>query len=101
MMRCIAGSAGGGGSSYNPASVAITGGTINGTTIGGTTASTGAFTTVSASGTVSGAGFSAYLASPPAIGGTVAAAGKFSTLIATSTITPSTTAGIVGTTLAD
>jgi hypothetical protein len=42
--------------------------------IGNTTASTGAFTTLSASSTVSGAGFSTYLASPPAIGGTVAAA---------------------------
>ncbi|NDG64732.1 MAG: hypothetical protein EBY29_14920, partial [Planctomycetes bacterium] len=33
-----------------------------------------AATTLSASSTVSGAGFSTYLASPPAIGGTVAAA---------------------------
>lgn len=31
---------------YNPASVAITGGTINGTTIGATTPSTGTFTTI-------------------------------------------------------
>ena len=37
-------------------------------------------TTVSASSTVSGTGFSNYLASPPAIGGTVAAAGTFTTL---------------------
>lgn len=50
--------------------------------IGSTAASTGAFTTLSASGAVSGAGFSTYLASPPAIGGTVAAAGSFSTLSA-------------------
>jgi hypothetical protein len=42
--------------------------------VGATTASTGAFTTLSATSTVSGAGFSAYLASPPAIGGTAAAA---------------------------
>ena len=35
------------------------------------------------------------------IGGTTAASGKFTTLQATSTITPSTTAGIVGTTAAD
>lgn len=69
--------------------------------IGSTTASTGAFTTLSASNTVSGTGFSAYLASPPAIGGTAAASGKFTTLQATSTITPSTTAGIVGTTAGD
>lgn len=66
--------------------------------IGSTTASTGAFTTLSASSTVSGTGFSTYLASPPAIGGTTAAAGSFTTLSASSTITPSQTAGIVGTT---
>jgi hypothetical protein len=47
--------------------------------IGGTTPGAGAFTTLSASSTVSGTGFSAYLASPPPIGGTVAAAGKFTT----------------------
>jgi hypothetical protein len=46
---------------------------INGT-VGATTASTGAFTTLSASSTVSGTGFSTYLASPPAIGGTTPAA---------------------------
>ena len=60
--------------------VAITGGTIDGTTVGATTASTGAFTTLSASSTVSGTGFSTYLASPPAIGGTIPAAGTFTTL---------------------
>jgi hypothetical protein len=73
-------------------------------------------------GTVSGTGFSNYLASPPSIGGTTAAAGTFTTLNSTagaingsigqttpaagsfttisasSTITPSQTAGIVGTT---
>lgn len=65
----------------NANSVAITGGTIDGTTVGATTASTGAFTTLSASSTVSGTGFSTYLASPPAIGGTAAAAGTFTTLI--------------------
>ena len=48
-------------------------------------------------GTLSGATF----ASPGAIGGTTAAAGKFTTLQATSTITPSTTFGIIGTTLGD
>jgi len=69
--------------------------------IGGTVAAAGAFTTLSASSTVSGTGFSTYLASPPSIGTTTAAAGKFTTLQATSTITPSTTSGIVGTTLAD
>ena len=47
---------------------------LNGISIGGTTAAAGAFTTLSASSTVSGAGFTNYLASPPAIGGTAAAA---------------------------
>lgn len=69
--------------------------------IGSTTASTGSFTTLAASSTVSGTGFSTYLASPPAIGTTTPAAGKFTTLQATSTITPSSTAGIVGTTTND
>ena len=69
----------------NPA----TAGTINNMSIGATTASTGAFTTLSASSTVSGTGFSTYLASPPAIGGTTASAGTFTTLGGT-TITAST-----------
>ena len=73
------------GSVYNPSNVAITGGSINGTSIGATTASTGAFTTLSASSTVSGTGFSTYLASPPAIGGTTPAAGTFTTLTVNST----------------
>jgi hypothetical protein len=68
-------------------SITVTGGSINGTTIGATTASTGAFTTLSASSTVSGTGFSTYLASPPAIGGTAAASGSFTTLSASSTVT--------------
>ena len=55
-------------------SATVTGSTINSTTIGATTPSTGAFTTLAASGAVSGAGFNAYLASPPAIGGTTPAA---------------------------
>jgi hypothetical protein len=54
--------------------------------IGSGTPAAGAFTTLSASSTVSGAGFSAYLASPPAIGGTAAAAGAFTTLSASSTV---------------
>jgi hypothetical protein len=65
----------------------LSGGKIKATdftgTIGATTASTGAFTTLSASSTVSGTGFSTYLASPPAIGGTAAAAGTFTTLTST------------------
>ena len=56
---------------------------LNGMAVGATTTSTGAFTTLSASSTVSGTGFSTYLASPPAIGGTAAAAGTFTTLAAT------------------
>jgi len=60
--------------------------TLDGVNIGATTAGTGAFTTLSASSTVSGTGFSTYLASPPAIGGTAAAAGSFTTLSASSTV---------------
>lgn len=67
----------------------ITGTTINNTTIGATTPSTGAFTTLSASSTVSGAGFTAYFASPPAIGGTAAAAITGTTITGT-TITANT-----------
>ena len=54
--------------------------------IGGTTAGTGAFTSLTASSTVSGTGFSTYLASPPAIGGTTASAGAFTSLTASSTV---------------
>ena len=60
--------------------------TLNGITIGNLTAAGGAFTTLSASSTVSGTGFSTYLASPPAIGGTTPAAGAFTTLSASSTV---------------
>ncbi|MEN9671010.1 MAG: Synechococcus phage [Pseudomonadota bacterium] len=62
-------------------------------TIGSGTPNTGAFTTLSASSTVSGTGFSTYLASPPAIGGTAAAAGSFTALSYTTTLTGGT--GIV------
>lgn len=55
---------------------------INGT-VGATTPASGAFTTLSASSTVSGTGFSTYLASPPAIGGTTPAAGSFTNLVST------------------
>ena len=51
--------------------------------IGSGTASTGAFTTLSASSTVSGTGFSTYLASPPAIGATAPSTGKFTTIEST------------------
>jgi hypothetical protein len=55
--------------------------------VGANTAAAGSFTTLSASSTVSGTGFSTYLASPPAIGGTAAAAGNFTTLGATGVAT--------------
>lgn len=55
--------------------------------IGSGTASTGAFTTLSASSTVSGTGFSNYLLSPPAIGTTAPAAGKFTDLTSTGNTT--------------
>jgi hypothetical protein len=67
----------------NPAAA----GTINNMSVGQSTAAAGSFTTLSASSTVSGTGFSTYLASPPAIGGTSAAAGTFTTLTANSTLT--------------
>jgi hypothetical protein len=51
--------------------------------IGSTAANTGAFTTLSASSTVSGTGFSTYLASPPAIGGTTASTGRFTIITST------------------
>jgi hypothetical protein len=66
---------------------AIYAGSVQNTPVGSTTASSGAFTTLSASSTVSGTGFSTYLASPPAIGGTAPAAGSFTTLSATGTLT--------------
>jgi len=57
-------------------------------TIGSGTPNSGAFTTLSASSTVSGAGFTTYLASPPAIGGTTPNSGKFTGLtVGTSGIT--------------
>lgn len=71
----------------NLTKVDIDAGAIDGTAIGANSASTGAFTTLSASSTVSGTGFSTYLASPPAIGGTAQAAGSFTDLKSTSNIT--------------
>jgi hypothetical protein len=57
---------------------------INNAPIGIGTPAAGSFTTLAASGTVSGTGFSNFLASPPAIGGTTPAAGKFTTVTANS-----------------
>ncbi len=70
-------------------------GPLNGT-VGATTPSTGAFTTLSASSTVSGAGFSTYLASPPAIGGTAANTGSFTTLAVNGNVTLNGQAGTSG-----
>lgn len=74
---------------------------INNTPIGATTPSTGAFTTLSATSTVSGAGFTARFSSPGPIGNTAASTGAFTTLSSTGTFTPSSTNGIVGTTTND
>ncbi len=68
-----------------------TSGSINAVTVGAVTPAAGAFTTLSASSTVSGVGFSTYLESPPAIGGTAAAAGNFTTLGASSSLAVGTT----------
>lgn len=65
----------------------INGGTIDGAVIGGAVPAAASFTTLAASSTVSGAGFSTYLASPPAIGGTARAAGSFTALAANAGLT--------------
>lgn len=82
-------------------SIITAAGTINNIPIGASTPNTGAFTTLSASSTVSGTGFSTYLASPPSIGSTVASSGAFTTLRASGLITPTSNIGIQGTTAAD
>lgn len=64
-----------------------------------TSSSSGTFTSLSASGTVSGNGFSTYFASPPAIGGTAANTGKFTTLIATTSLTTPSITSDTATTL--
>lgn len=53
---------------------------LNNTSLGGTTPRPAAVTTLSASGAVTGAGFTALLASPSAVGGTAPAPGTFTTL---------------------
>jgi hypothetical protein len=55
-------------------------------TIGSGTPNTGAFTTLSASSTVSGTGFTNLFATPPAIGSGTASTGAFTTLSASSTV---------------
>jgi hypothetical protein len=62
-------------------------------------AASGAFTTLSASSTVSGSGFSTYLASPPAIGVTTPASGKFTSVtntgLTSGRVTYATTNGLL------
>ncbi len=67
--------------------VDINGGAIDGTTIGAATPSTGSFTTLAASGTVSGAGVTARFASPGPIGNTTASTGAFTTLTTSGNVT--------------
>lgn len=73
--------------------ISLYSGTIN-ATLTGSYSGTVAATTLSASSTLSGAGFTSYFASPPAIGGTVPAAGAFTTLSASGNTTLSGTAVI-------
>jgi hypothetical protein len=63
-----------------------TAGSINNMSIGATTQSSGSFTTLAASGVVSGVGFSNYFASPPAIGSTAQSSGSFTTLAASGAV---------------
>jgi hypothetical protein len=73
----------------NATTVAITGGSINGTLIGNATASSGAFTDLTASGNVTGVGFANFLNDPPSIGGVTANTGAFTSLSASGTLTAS------------
>lgn len=85
---------GGGGGSYNAAAVAITGGTINGTSVGATTAAAGRFSTLfSASVDLEGGTIDAT-----AIGNTTAGTGRFSTLTATGFLQRSTAAALTAST---
>ena len=68
-------------------------GQINSMRIGNTTASTGAFTTLSATSTVTGSGFTNRFASPGPIGNTTASTGAFTTLSATGVITSTLATG--------
>ena len=78
---------------YPSSKAVIQGNPVNFSSIGATTAGTGAFTTLSASSTVSGAGFSNYFAAPPTIGNTTPNTGAFTNLSYTGTLTGGT--GIV------
>ena len=69
----------------NDVNSAVYSGTFQATTLSPTNITvSGAIT---ANGTISGSGFSTYLASPPAIGGTTAAAGSFTTLSGSTSVT--------------
>ena len=70
---------------YVPSAVAITGGTINGTTIGASTPAAGDFTTLDATGQVTGAGFTGTL--DGVLGGGTPAAASVTTVTATGDIT--------------
>ena len=67
----------------NASATVVVGGSVDNSPIGASTPSSGAFTTLSASSSVSGTGFVNYMASPPAIGGTAPNTGKFTTLTTT------------------
>lgn len=77
----------------------IANGTMSGTAITNSPISgnAGSFTTLGATGALSGAGFTNYFASPPAIGSTAANTGAFTTLSASGLISPTSTVGIKGT----
>lgn len=64
------------------------------TPIGNTTPNTGAFTTLSATGTVTGSGFSGLFSAPYAIGNTTPNTGAFTTLSATGAVTGSGFSGL-------
>lgn len=92
------------GASTAPAWAGVNAVTLNGATfaspgaIGSTTPGAGSFTSLSASGAVTGTGFNNLFASPPNLGSTAPATGAFTALSATGNFTPSQTNGIVGTT---
>ena len=65
---------------YNPTLVGITGGSVNGTTVGASSPSTGAFTSLVATGAISGSGFTNFLSSPLPIGSGTPNTGTFTTL---------------------
>jgi len=68
----------------NASATVVVGGSVDNSPIGASTPSSGRFTTLSASSSVSGTGFVNYMASPPAIGGAEPNTGKFTDLMTTS-----------------